>query len=190
MPFDFKRLKIHEVILITPKYFKDERGFFEETYKRSEFAKVGIDTEFSQDNHSFSVRGTLRGLHFQNPPNAQGKLVRCLEGKIFDVAVDIRKGSPTMGNWVGEVLSGENHRMLWIPQGFAHGFLALEDSHVEYKATDEYSKESEDGILWNDKSINVGWEIEEPLMSQKDKMWPTLNLESLKFSYMGGDTKQ
>lgn len=190
MPFDFNHLDIPEVILVTPKKFKDERGFFEETYKRTEFINGGIDREFQQDNHSFSVKGTLRGLHFQNPPNAQGKLVRCLKGKILDIAVDIRKGSPTIGKWVGEILSGDNSRMLWIPEGFAHGFLALEDSHVEYKATNEYSKESEDGIIWNDDSFNINWGIENPLISQKDFMWPSFNKSNSKFTYNEGETEQ
>ena len=190
MPFTFEPLSIPDVLLITPKVFSDERGFFEETYKKSEFNRHNLEMSFVQDNHSFSQKHTLRGLHFQNPPHAQGKLVRCIEGRILDIAVDIRAGSPSFGKWVSAELSGENHRMLWIPEGFGHGFLAKVDSHVEYKVTREYSKESEAGIIWNDPKLNISWGIDNPLVSDKDSMWPQLEDENVKFLYHDGGKHQ
>lgn len=189
MPFQFQSLRIPEVKLITPIVFNDERGFFEETFKGSSFKEAGIDEIFPQDNHSFSVKGTIRGLHFQNPPFAQGKLVRCIEGRIFDVAVDIRLGSPTFSNWVAEELSSSNHRILWIPEGFAHGFFAMEDSHVEYKVTREYAAEAEDGIIWNDSRIAVKWPLSSPIVSLKDSKWGKLREDRCKFTYVGGPSK-
>ncbi len=183
MPFEFKRLDIPEVILVSPKVFNDERGFFLEGYKKSEFFANGITVEFNQDNHSKSTKGVLRGLHFQLPPKAQAKLVRCIEGEIFDVAVDIRKNSPTYSKWVGEKLSAENKRMLFIPEGFAHGFVVLsETAQLLYKASNEYSKEHDRGVLWNDSQIAVDWGIDfEPILSEKDKNQPKLcELEELK----------
>jgi len=177
MPFEFTKTKLVEVILIKPKVFGDERGFFMETYKKSDFKKAGIDTDFVQDNHSKSKKGVLRGLHFQVEPKAQGKLVRCIKGKIFDVAVDIRKESPTFGKWVGIELSCENKLMLWIPKGFAHGFLTLsEEAEILYKVSgNEYSPEHEKSIRWNDPDIGIDWPIKgEPILSQKDKKAPFL----------------
>ncbi len=176
MPFEFKRLAIPDVILVIPKVFDDERGFFLESYKKSEFAKNGIDTEFNQDNHSKSTKGVLRGLHYQIAPKAQAKLVRCPNGAIFDVAVDIRKNSPYFGRWVGEKLTAENKHMLYIPEGFAHGFVVLsETAELLYKASNEYSKEHDRGILWNDTDININWGIDfEPILSEKDKIQPRL----------------
>lgn len=175
MPFSFKRLEIPDVVLIEPKVFRDDRGFFMESYKRSEFVDFGIDEMFVQDNHSRSRRGVLRGLHYQNPPRAQAKLVRVIDGEIFDVAVDIRKGSPTYGRWVGVYLSDENMRMLYIPVGFAHGFLALSDvAEVLYKTSDEYSPEHEAGIVWNDPEVGIDWPVEEPVLSPRDCRWPGL----------------
>ena len=176
MPFEFKRLAIPDVILVIPKVFDDERGFFLESYKKSEFAKNGIDTEFNQDNHSKSTKGVLRGLHYQIAPKAQAKLVRCPNGAIFDVAVDIRKNSPYFGRWVGEKLTAENKHMLYIPEGFAHGFVVLsETAELLYKASNEYSKEHDRGILWNDPDININWGIDyEPILSEKDKIQPRL----------------
>lgn len=169
MPLTFKKLKIPEVILIEPKVFKDERGFFVECYKYSEFANFGIKEQFSQDNHSLSKKGVLRGFHFQNPPKAQAKIVRCVKGEIFDAAVDIRKGSPSYGKWVGEILSEENKKELYIPIGFAHGFCVLsEKADVIYKCSEEYSKEYEKGIIWNDPDIGIGWPIKNPILSEKD----------------------
>lgn len=176
MAFEFKRLAIPDVILVEPKVFDDERGFFLEGYKKSEFFANGIDVEFNQDNHSKSTKGVLRGLHYQLPPKAQAKLVRCIQGEIFDVAVDIRKNSSTYGKWVGEKLSAENKKMLFIPEGFAHGFVVLsETAELLYKASNEYSKEHDRGVLWNDPEISVEWGIDfEPILSDKDKHQPLL----------------
>jgi len=179
MPFEFEKLEIPEVILVKPKVFKDSRGFFLETYKESDFVKAGITRKFVQDNHSMSVKGVLRGLHYQKKPAVQGKLVRCVRGAIFDVAIDIRKGSPTFGKWVGVILSEENHFMLWIPPGFAHGFLTLSDrAEVLYKVSDsEYSPAHDAGIIWNDPDISIKWpleDIKEVILSEKDSKLPRL----------------
>ncbi len=169
MPFIFKRLEIPEIVLVEPKIFEDERGFFMETYKYSEFAKFGIKEQFVQDNHSKSKKNVIRGLHYQKLPKAQAKLVRCIRGKIFDVAVDIRKNSPTYKKWVGQVLSSDNRRQLYIPVGFAHGFCVLSDeAEVVYKTSEEYSPENEGGIIWNDPEINIAWPIENPVISKND----------------------
>jgi len=187
MPFTFKRLEIPEIILVEPKVFHDERGFFMETYKYSDFATFGIAEHFVQDNHSRSVKGVLRGLHYQNPPKAQGKLVRVVVGEIFDVGIDIRRGSPTYGKWVGEILSAENKRMLYIPPGFAHGFCVLSDvAEVLYKTTAEYAPECEAGIIWNDPGIGIEWPIKCPILSPKDAKWPTLAKADNRFVYQGG----
>ncbi len=175
MPFEFRKLRIPDVILIEPKKFFDARGSFLETYKFSEFFRAGIDKSFVQDNLSSSRKNVLRGLHYQLNPVAQGKLVRVLKGKILDVAVDIRKGSPTYGGWVSEILSEENGFMLWVPEGFAHGFLSLEDmTEVLYKNTNEYNPLFDKGIIWNDPQIGVDWHIENPILSDKDKKHPPL----------------
>jgi dTDP-4-dehydrorhamnose 3,5-epimerase len=175
MPFKSKHLAIPDVILIEPKIFPDERGFFMESYKYSEFAAFGIEKHFVQDNHSRSTRGVLRGLHYQKAPKAQGKLVRVVVGEIFDVGVDIRKDSPTYGKWVGEVLSAENKRMLYIPAGFAHGFCVLsKEAEVLYKTTEEYAPEYDAGIIWNDPDIGINWPIERPILSKKDAALPML----------------
>ena len=176
MAFEFKKLSIPDVVLVEPKVFDDERGFFLESYKKSEFFANGIDVEFNQDNHSKSTKGVLRGLHYQLAPKAQAKLVRCIQGEIFDVAVDIRKNSPTFGKWVGEKLSAENKKMLFIPEGFAHGFVVLsQTAELLYKASNEYSKEHDRGILWNDSDIAIDWGIDfEPILSEKDKKQPLL----------------
>jgi dTDP-4-dehydrorhamnose 3,5-epimerase len=174
--FHFQRLAIPDVVLIKPMVFEDERGFFTETYKRSEFAANGIPDQLVQDNHSHSVRGVLRGLHYQKRPKAQGKLVMVISGEIFDVAVDIRKGSPNCGKWVGTVLSSENHQMLYVPVGFAHGFCALTDeADVVYKVTGgEYAPELERGIVWDDPEIGITWPVKHPLISRKDAVLPRL----------------
>lgn len=176
MPFSFKKLKIEDVILVTPKVFGDSRGFFMESYQKSAFEQNGIKDNFSQDNHSKSSKGVLRGLHYQKNPKAQAKLVRCSRGKILDVAVDIRKNSPTFGKWIGEILSEENKNMLYIPAGFAHGFVVLSDeAELLYKASNEYSPENDRGIRWNDPDINIEWGIDfEPLISEKDSKQPFL----------------
>ncbi len=176
MAFEFKRLEIPEVILITPKVFIDERGFFMEIYQKEEFAKIGIAGEFVQQNHSKSVKGVLRGLHYQKEPYAQAKLVRCIKGEIFDVAVDIRKNSPTFGRYVSMALSEENKNMLYIPRGFAHGFEVISDeAEVIYSVDNIYSKESESGIIWNDYNIGIKWIIKTPVLSEKDKSWKEIS---------------
>lgn len=175
MPFNFNPLSIPDVILIEPRVFLDERGFFIETYKYSDFAQAGIKEYFVQDNHSSSTKGVLRGLHYQKHPKAQGKIIRTIKGKIFDVAVDIRKGSPYYGKWVEVELSKENNKMLYIPAGFAHGFLVLSDiAEITYKCTEEYSLENERGIIWNDNTINIKWPVSNPILSEKDKTFPIL----------------
>ncbi|WP_297445084.1 dTDP-4-dehydrorhamnose 3,5-epimerase [Desulfurobacterium sp.] len=177
MPFEFLKTEISEVIIVKPRVFGDERGFFLETYKKSDFTKAGINGEFVQDNHSKSRKGVLRGLHYQAKPKMQGKLVRCIKGRIFDVAVDIREGSPTFGKWVGVELSEENKLMLWIPEGFAHGFLTLsEEAEIVYKVSgSEYSPEHDRSIRWNDPQIGIEWPIDkEPLLSEKDRNAPFL----------------
>ena len=163
------------VVIIEPDVHRDERGFFLETYHQRRYAAYGILGPFVQDNHSFSLRGTLRGLHTQLPPRAQGKLVRAVEGEMFDVAVDVRRGSPTFARWVGVVLSGESFRQLYIPPGFAHGFCVLSERvHVEYKCTDMYDRAHELTIAWNDPAIGVAWPIEAPTLSAKDAKAPRL----------------
>ncbi|GAA3525352.1 dTDP-4-dehydrorhamnose 3,5-epimerase [Zobellella aerophila] len=162
---------IPEVIIFEPKVFGDERGFFFESFNQKIFEDaIGREVKFVQDNHSRSVKGVLRGLHYQLPPFAQGKLVRVVQGEVFDVAVDIRKSSPTFGKWVGVYLSAENKRQLWIPEGFAHGFLTLSDTaEFLYKTTNYYALESEGAIIWNDPDINVEWPTDiEPVLSGKD----------------------
>ena len=186
MPFEFVKTSIPGVILVKPRVFGDERGFFMETYKKSDFEKAGIDTDFVQDNHSKSVKGVLRGLHYQLEPEAQGKLVRCIRGKIFDVAVDIRRGSPTFGKWIGVELSEENKLMLWIPKGFAHGFLTLsEEAEIVYKVSGaEYSPEDDRNIRWNDPDIGIEWPLGgEPILSEKDKIAPLLKDADVNFVY-------
>lgn len=175
MPFEFKRLDIPDVILIKPKVFNDGRGFFMETYKKPDFERAGIKWEFVQDNHSKSKYGVLRGLHFQREPYAQAKIVRCIRGVIYDVAVDLRKDSPTFGKWVGIVLSEHNKWQLYIPRGFAHGFVVLSDvAEVVYKVDNVYAPDYEGGIIWNDQDIGIDWPIDNPILSEKDKNWPTL----------------
>jgi dTDP-4-dehydrorhamnose 3,5-epimerase len=170
MPFNFKRLAIPEVILIEPKVFSDKRGFFAEIYKYSDFAGMGIKEYFVQDNYSKSSKTVLRGLHFQKNPNAQGKLVQCIKGKIFDVAVDIRKGSPAFGQWVSVELSEENNLILYVPSAFAHGFVVLSEvANVIYKCTREYSQEDDRGIIWNDPDLGIHWPVKNPILSEKDK---------------------
>lgn len=165
------RLAIPDVILLEPRVFGDDRGFFFESYNRQAFKEAtGLDPDFVQDNHSRSVKGVLRGLHYQLSPKAQGKLVRVVSGEVFDVAVDIRKSSPTFGQWVGEVLSAENRRQMWIPAGFAHGFLTLsEAAEFLYKTTDYYSPEHERCIAWSDPELAIAWPLRcDPIVSVKD----------------------
>lgn len=176
MPFKFKRLEIPDVILVEAQAFPDERGFFMEGFKESIFITNGIKTKFVQDNFSHSTKGVLRGLHYQKDPKAQAKLVMATSGEIFDVAVDIRKGSSTYGKWVGQMLSDQNHKLLYIPKGFAHGFCVLSNTaDVLYKVSSEYSPEHERGIIWNDPAISIKWTTDNPIMIPKDLQLPTLN---------------
>lgn len=172
------RTEIPDVLIFEPKVFGDSRGFFFESFNKKIFDEaVNRNVEFVQDNHSLSAKGVLRGLHYQIEPFAQGKLVRCIEGEVFDVAVDIRDGSPTYGKWVGVVLSADNHRQLWIPEGLAHGFLTLsEQAQFVYKTTNYYHPQSDRGIIWNDPDINIQWpSIDVPVnLSEKDKVQPSL----------------
>ena len=186
MPFQFQPLAIPEVILVKPVRIGDSRGFFMETYQYSTFAENGITPRFVQDNHSRSAKGVLRGLHYQQDPFAQGKLLKVVMGEIFDVAVDIRQGSPTFGQWVGETLSEENGRLLYVPPGFAHGFCVLSDSaDLIYKATNVYKPETDRGIMWNDPQIGIKWPINQPTLSNKDGRQPTLNEADNNYIYKG-----
>ena len=170
MGFTFERLSIPEVVLIAPSVFEDERGFFMESYKYSEFRKFGIEDPFIQINQSKSRKGVLRGLHFQRNPQAQAKLVRVISGEIFDVAVDIRRNSPTYGKWIWAILSNENKSILYVPKGFAHGFCVLSaEADVVYSCSAEYSPETESGIIWNDSEININWPVMDALVSKKDQ---------------------
>lgn len=166
------KTKIPEVLIIEPKPFIDERGFFMETWNKKKFADLGLTMEFVQDNHSKSVKNTLRGLHYQIE-NAQGKLVRVIQGEVFDIAVDLRKNSPHFGKWVGATLTAENKKMLWVPTGFAHGFLVLtETAEFQYKCSDFYNPKAERCIIWNDPQLDIAWPITESenlILSEKDK---------------------
>ena len=178
MPFEFKETPIKDLLIIEPRSFADGRGFFMETYKASDFEAAGIAESFVQDNHSLSSKGVLRGLHFQTAPHAQGKLVRVVSGAVWDVGVDLRPGSATYKQWFGEELTAENNRMLYIPPGFAHGFLTLEDNtHFLYKCTAEYAPEADGGIRWDDPDVAVDWPLEPgqiPDVSEKDAILPYL----------------
>jgi dTDP-4-dehydrorhamnose 3,5-epimerase len=171
----FTPLTIPDIILITPRVFSDSRGFFMETFQASVLRQAGLPADFAQDNESCSRRGVLRGLHYQLPPHEQGKLVRVARGRAWDVAVDIRPGSPTFGKWAGTELSAVNHAMLWIPPGFAHGFVALEDDTLFlYKCTRPYSPAAERGIRWNDPDLAIAWPGEVSCVSAKDEALPLL----------------
>lgn len=175
MPFTFEPTAIEGLLIIRPRMFPDDRGSFMETYKASEFAAAGIHEVFVQDNHSRSRRGVLRGLHFQREPHAQAKLVRVTSGLVWDVAVDLRAGSTTYGRWFGLELSAENHTMLFLPPGFAHGFVALSDqAELLYKCGAEYHKESDGGVRWNDPDLAIGWPIDDVILSDKDAALPWL----------------
>lgn len=168
--------KIEGLIIIEPRIFPDDRGYFYESYNATKYREAGIDATFVQDNQSFSQKGTLRGLHGQADPFAQGKLVRVLQGRVLDVAVDIRKNSPTYGQYVTIELSGENHKQFWVPPGFLHGFVTLEDDTIfTYKVTNFYDKASEIGVLWNDPTLNIDWQtdLSNVLLSPKDTILPT-----------------
>jgi dTDP-4-dehydrorhamnose 3,5-epimerase len=175
MPFSFRRTLIPEVILIEPRIFPDQRGFFTETYKRSEFAAQGITEIFVQCNMSRSSKGILRGLHYQKYPKCQSKLVWAVAGEIYDVVVDLRRSSPTFGKWIAQMLSAENRKILYVPAGFAHGFcVTSEVAEIVYMATEEYAPAFEAGVLWNDPALQIDWPIPEPLLSDRDKNWPRL----------------
>ncbi|MCW1949669.1 MAG: dTDP-4-dehydrorhamnose 3,5-epimerase [Candidatus Shapirobacteria bacterium] len=179
----FTKTKIDGLVIIQPSVFSDDRGFFMETYSKKIFAENGIDVEFVQDNHSNSTKGVLRGLHFQKPPFAQDKLVRCTRGEVLDVAVDIRPNSPTFGQYESVLLTEENKTMFFIPKGFAHGFLVLSDiAEFQYKCSNFYNKESEGGLLYNDPQVAIDWNVRADLvsapqliLSDKDKLYPTLS---------------
>ena len=164
------KTKIDGLLIIKPRVFEDERGYFFESWSKEAFKNNGIEIDFVQDNQSFSSKGVLRGLHFQNPPFSQGKLVRVIQGSVLDVAVDIRKDSPTYGEHVSVLLSGENKTMFWIPPGFAHGFSTLEDNTIfSYKCSGIYNKESEGSLMWNDSDLKIDWQIENAIISEKDQ---------------------
>jgi dTDP-4-dehydrorhamnose 3,5-epimerase len=175
MPFRFRALELPGLVLVEAEAREDRRGLFMEVYRRSEFAAHGVPGTFVQDNYSSSAHRVLRGLHYQRPPRAQGKLVLVLRGEIFDVAVDLRHGSPTYGRWAGVVLSSANRRMLYVPEGFAHGFCVTGDqADVVYKATAEYAPELEGGVRWDDPEIGVRWPVAEPILSERDAALPPL----------------
>ncbi len=165
--------KIPGLVIVKPTVYEDKRGYFFESYNKEMFLRNGIDQNFVQDNESKSAKGVLRGLHFQKPPFAQGKLVRVMRGAVLDVAVDLRKGSTTYGQWASVELNHDNKWMYWVPPGFAHGFVTLEDDTVFfYKCTNVYNKDSEGSIVWNDPDLNIDWQIDNPVLSEKDKNGP------------------
>ena len=173
MAFSFSRADIPELVIVTPQVYKDDRGCFFEVYKQSEFKANGIEEDFCQDNHSISKKNVLRGMHYQTGPNAQGKLVTVVRGEILDVAVDMRKESPTYLKWISVVLSADNKKLFYIPAGFAHGFLSLtDDTDVVYKCTREYDKSVEGGIRFDDPTLAIDWGIKDPILSEKDAALP------------------
>lgn len=175
MPFRFEPLDLAGAVLVTPRVFPDDRGFFMETYKHSDFAAAGIGEPFVQENVSQSTRGVIRGLHFQTGPHAQGKLVQALAGEVFDVFVDIRPESPTFGQWRGVSLSAESKQMLFVPSWCAHGFCVLSDrAQVGYKVTREYAPDAEGGLIWNDPEVGIEWPVGNPILAPRDEAWPTL----------------
>lgn len=178
------KTKISGLLIIKPDVFEDDRGYFFESYNKDKFEAAEIDLSFVQDNESKSQKGVLRGLHFQNPPYAQDKLVRVMRGRVLDVAVDIRIGSPTYGQWDSIELSGDNKMMYWIPAGMAHGFVTLEDDTVFfYKCTNTYNKESEGSIRWNDPDLDINWDISDPILSEKDITAPLFKDFESKFNF-------
>ncbi len=175
MPFQFKKLEIPGLVLIRPDVLRDERGSFKEIYKYSDFFAAGVKKPFLQVNQSYSKKDILRGLHYQKKPFAQAKFIRVLRGKIFDVAVDIRQGSPFFGKSVSLVLDAESEEMLFVPEGFAHGFLTLSDeTQVEYLCSDVYSPQNERGLCFNDPALKINWPLKSPVLSEKDRSFPTL----------------
>lgn len=186
--FNFIKTKIKDLYIIEPKVFGDSRGYFMEVYNKDNFFEAGLTMEFVQDNESRSKKGVLRGMHFQTK-HTQGKLVRATRGEVYDVAVDLRKGSPTFGQWEGVLLTEENKRQFYVPEGFAHGFLVVSDEAVfNYKCTDFYSPEYDSGLLWNDPEVGIKWPLEgidKLLLSEKDKVQKTLKELDLQFIYEG-----
>ena len=173
--------EISEIKIITPQIHEDDRGYFFESYNASDFKKLGLPTKFVQDNQSYSKKGALRGLHYQLKYQ-QGKLVRVIKGKVFDVAVDIRQGSPTFGKHVGAHLSDKNHKIMYIPEGFAHGYVVLSETVIfQYKCTEIYHPEDEYGLLWDDKDLNIQWPVKDPILSNRDKSLPTLQYIDKKY---------
>jgi len=173
MPFKFTKLDLDGLVLIEPTFFRDDRGFFTESYKKTDFKNNGINSDFLQDNHSRSGKNVIRGLHYQQSPKSQGKLVRVIKGAVWDVAVDIRRSSPDYLHWRSFELSGDNGRMIYIPPWYAHGFLALtDDVHLLYKCTEEYDAKLDAGIRWNDPDIGIDWPVQNPLVSEKDRILP------------------
>ena len=175
MSFTFELLEISDVVLVHPTRHRDARGFFQESYRATAFAEAGIDVTFVQDNLARSTRGVLRGLHYQLPPAAQGMLVGVVRGSVFDVAVDLRAGSRSYGRWVARTLDAEEGTLLWIPPGFAHGYVVLSEvAEVAYKVTAEYAPALDRGVLWNDPAIGIDWPVEDPVVSPKDRAQLTL----------------
>jgi dTDP-4-dehydrorhamnose 3,5-epimerase len=180
MPFEFRPQSLKGLVLIAPRVFGDARGSFLETYRASEFEAAGIREHFVQDNFSISSRGVIRGLHYQLPPSAQGKLVCVTHGTVWDVCVDLRRSSDTFGRWSGETLSAENHRMLYVPPGFGHGFVALTDvAHFQYKCTREYDPKAERGVRWDDATLAIPWPLRDGAVSAKDAALPPLSKAEL-----------
>ena len=184
MSFRFEPLTIPDVLRITPTRHGDHRGFFSETYRESAFEEAGIQETFHQDNHARSTRGVLRGLHYQAPPRPQAKLVRVVQGDVFDVAVDLRVGSPTFGQWAGGALSGEDGVILYIPEGFAHGYLCLSDeADLVYKVTNEFDATLDGGVAWDDPVMGIPWPLENPTLSERDLALPRLDAMISPFQY-------
>lgn len=184
MSFRFVPLEIPDVIRVEPAVHRDDRGFFLETWRRSAFRDAGIDAEFVQDNRARSSRGVLRGLHYQLPPAAQGKLVSVSRGEVFDVAVDLRGGSPTFGRWVGARLRADDQHMIWVPAGFAHGYCVLSEvADLAYKVTAEYAPDLDRGIRWDDPDVGVRWPVDEPVLSAKDRALPPLAEAEIPFRH-------
>ncbi len=180
---EIKTTSINGLLIILPKIFKDSRGYFFESYKSEKYKEIGVCEDFVQDNLSFSTKNVVRGLHFQNPPYAQGKLVSVVKGKVLDVVVDIREGSPTYGQHFSIELSDENHIQLWIPPGFAHGFSVLSDfAFFSYKCTNYYHQPSEDGLIFNDSELNIDWKVENPIVSDKDLLLQKFSSFKTQFS--------
>ncbi|MCK5083938.1 MAG: dTDP-4-dehydrorhamnose 3,5-epimerase [Candidatus Omnitrophica bacterium] len=176
MPFKFKKLEIPGLVLVEPEIYGDDRGYFLELYRKNEFEKAGITKPFVQVDHSKSKKNVVRGLHYQKDPMAQAKMVDVIEGSIFDVVVDIRKGSPSFGKWLGVILGGAQRQLLYIPEGFAHGFCVVsETAHIIYYCTQIYMPEYQRGILWNDPEMSISWPVEDPVLSDKDKKMPPLS---------------